>query len=298
MSFSVFGGWNGRQFASGESVLIVARFSSTTCRLPEPGEAGADCIPIMTVGMHQANGNESNCFSIKAANSTKRAEIDYGVKFISDYALDTRKGYYNHWVFPLNVENGMYTAKLNIIGLVIPKACNIFGRATFNNLDLIPKGNSLLTPNVSIDTMPATIVNVYTGKQSGSYTFGDVMSIVVEFSTSVSFSEIPSKYGTAFMLANASYTIPAGLPYLELNSQAIAILEGYEAGSLDQRKLSFLYNVGSGEFTPPGGQLEVPEGSTIQLNGGNIVALGTGMEADLTTMPRPGTFGEKALDAV
>jgi hypothetical protein len=294
--FSVFGASDGRQFTSGESVLIVSHFPASTCQLPEPGEAGAGCIPILNVGVRQADG--SKCLSIPAANSTKQIEIEYGIKFIADYTLDSLSGDYNHWVFPLNVVDGMHTAQLHVIGLDIPDSCNMPGRVTFANNNLIPKGNNLLTPNVSIDTLPATIVSVYAGKPAGAYTRGDVISIGVEFSKSVSFTEIPSKHGAAFMSANASYTIPAGLPYLELNSQAIALLVGYEAGTSDRRKLTFLYNVGAGEFTPPDGQLDVPAGSTIQMNGGRIAALGTGVEADLTTMPLPGSLGENTPKAI
>ena len=287
-AFSVFGAWNGRQYGSGETVLIIARFAASTCLLPEPGEAGPACLPMLSVGLRSSDG--STCQSILAANSTRQAEIDYGVKFNRDSNLDTGLPF-NFWVFPLNVREGVYSSKLNIVGLTIPASCNIAGRVTFNSLDLIPKGNNLLSPNVSIDSLPPTIVNVYTGKPTGNYTFGDVINIIVEFSKAVYFSELPSKYGSAFMVANASYTIPTGLPFLELNSQAIALMEGYEAGSLDQRKLSFLYVVGTGEFTPQDGQLEVPAGSTIQLNRGMIAALDTGMEADLTSMPLPGTHG-------
>ena len=287
-SFSVFDAWNGRQYGSGETLLIIARFAASTCLLPEPGDAGPACLPVLSVGLRSSD--DSTCKLISAANSTRQVEIDYGVKFISDFSLDTG-GIFNFWVFPLNVREGMFTSKLNIDGLIIPPSCNIGGRATFNSLDLIPKGNHLLSPNVSVDSLPPTIINVYTGKPTGNYTFGDVINIIVEFSKAVYFSELPSKYDTAFMVANASYTIPTGLPFLELNSQAIALMEGYEAGSLDQRKLSFLYVVGTGEFTPQDGQLEVPAGKTIQLNTGMISAVGTGMEADLTSMPLPGTLG-------
>jgi hypothetical protein len=290
-SFSVFGAFDGRVFTSGDSVLIVARFPASTCQLPEPGEAGEGCIPIMYIDLHQADG--SNCLSIPAANSTKQIEIIHGIGFNSDPTLDTLTGKYNHWVFPFNVVVGMHTAKLNVIGLIIPEACSMRDRVTFYNADLMPKGNNLLTPNVSIDTLPSIILSVKLGKPAGTYTLGDVISVGVEFSKSVLFTPIPSKYGTSFMSANASYTIPVGLPYLQLNSQARALLVGYEAGISDRRKLSFLYNVGAGEFTPPDGQLDVPAGSTIQLNGGRIVALGTGIEADLTSMPLPGSFGEK-----
>jgi hypothetical protein len=197
---------------------------------------------------------------VPAYNSTKQAEIDYGIKFESDVQLDVSSGDYKHWVFPVNVEDGMYTAGLNIIGLVIPPECNMPKRAVFNNLDLIPKPNTLLKPSVAIDTLPPTIVEVYTAKPSGTYTYGDVLTIIVEFSKGVHFSEIPSRYGTAFMAANASYALPVGLPFLELNSQAIAILDGYEDASSTRRRLSFLYPIGMGEFTPPDGQLDVSPG--------------------------------------
>jgi hypothetical protein len=291
-SFSVFGAWEGRQYGAGETAFIVARFASSTCSLPEPAEAGPGCIPLLSVGLWQSNGSE--CEPIPASNSTRKAEIDYGLQYNSDLNLDTVDNL-NFWVFPLEVHEGMYTAKLSVVGLIIPPECNIPGRATFNNLDLIPKGNNLLSPNVVIDSMPPTIVNVYTGRTAGSYTYMDVINIIVEFSKEVYFSELPSKYSAAFIKANASYTLPPGLPYLELNSQSIALLEGYEAISESRRKLSFLYIVGTGEFTPEGGQLEVPAGATIQLNAGNIASIETGMEADLTSMPLPGTFGNAHL---
>jgi len=186
---------------------------------------------------------------------------------------------------------GMYTSKLTVTGFRIPGACNVVGKAMFSNYDLIPKSNSLLSPNVSIDTLPPTIVNVYTGKPAGSYTAGDVLSIIVEFSKEVSFSELPSKYSAFYQAANNSYKLPFGLPSLELNSLAVTVLEGYEGTGKDRRKLSFLYLVSTGEFTPDGGQLEVADGMTIQLNGATIVGLATGVEADLTTMPKPGTVG-------
>lgn len=203
-SFTIFGAWNNRQYGSGESALIVAKFAAATCNLPQPVESGPRCTPQLTIGVHLSNG--STCLTIQAANSTRQAEIDYGVKFIWDYSLDSGKTP-NFWVFPLNIRDGMFTASLNVLGLQIPEACSIPRRATFNTLDLIPKGNRLLSPNVSIDTQPPTIVNVYSGKPAGSYTYLDVLTIIVEFSRGVYFSEIPSKFGTAFMIANASYTI-------------------------------------------------------------------------------------------
>lgn len=222
--------------------------------------------------------------------------MDYGIKFISDTTLDTGDTL-NFWFFPLEVFAGMYTAKLTVTGFSIPETCNIPGRAIFNTLDLIPKGNNLMSPDVSIDTRPARIVNVYSGRAAGNYTYMDVIKIIVEFSKDVYFSELPSKFDAAFMKANASFTIPPGLPYLELNSQAIALLEGYDPGNPDRRKLSFIYVVGMGEYTPPGGQLEVPAGETIQLNAGTIASVALGLEVDLTTMPPPGEFGTRNSSA-
>ena len=287
-SFSVFGAWDGRQYVTGETALITARFSSTTCLLPEPSEAGPGCVPIMSIGLGSYDG--SYCFSIAAANSTVNTQQTYGVRFISDPSLDTGAQPFNHWVFPLEVKQDMLAARLSIVGLYIPPACNIPGRATFSNQDLIPAGNTLLTPAVSINTFPARIVVVFSGKASGTYTYGDTINIIVEFSENVSFSELPDRYGAVFMSANASNTLPPGQPFLELNSQAFALLEGYDG--TDKRRLSFIYNVGTGEFTPPGGQLEVPAGATIQLNGGGIVSLATSMEVNLSSMPAPGTPGE------
>jgi hypothetical protein len=289
-SFSVYGAWKGRQYGTGETAFIIARFPASLCLLPEPRELGPDCIPQLSVEMRSLSDAGDTCLSIPAANSTRRVEIQYGIKFDNEYILETGENM-NFWAFPLDVHDGMYTSQLKIVGFTIPDACNIPGRVGFNTRDLIPKGNRLLTPNVSVDTWPPTILNVYTGTRAGSYTFLDVIKIIVFFSKPVYFSELPSKFDSTFMKANASYTIPAGLPYLELNSQAMALLEGYAAGSLDRRKLSFVYIVGTGEYTPAGGQLEVPAGGTIQLNAGIIASVATGMEADLTTMPLPGTFG-------
>ena len=187
----------------------------------------------------------------------------------------------------------MKTAKLGVTGFSIPASCNIPGRVSFSALDLVPKQNDLLSPDISIDTLPPTILNVYTGRTAGTYTYKDIINIVVEFSKPVYFSELPSKFDTAFIKANASYMIPAGLPYLELNSQAFALMQGYEGSGpgIDRRKLSFVYVVGTGEYTPARGQLEVPAGGTIQLNAGVIVSVATGLEADLTSMPLPGREG-------
>ena len=287
-SFAVFGAWHHRHYGVGETLIIVTRFPAYNCWLPEPQEVGPQCVPLLSVGLHLFGGEI--CLPIAAAKSTRQVEIDYGIKFYFNSTLDNDK-MMNFWAFPLDVREGMYTARLNVLGFTVPSSCNVTGRAIFSERDFVPNSNRMLWPNVSVDTWPPKILNVYTGTEAGSYTLLEVIKIVVVFSKPVFFSELPSKFDTTFMKANASYTIPAGLPYLELNSQAFALLEGYAAGSVDRRKLSFVYVVGTGEYTPAGGQLEVPAGGTIQLNGNIIASTETGVEADLTTMPLPGTYG-------
>ena len=190
----------------------------------------------------------------------------------------------------------MRTAKLGITGFSIPESCNMPGRMTFSTLDLIPQENNLLSPAVTIDTSPPFITSVYTGTKAGTYTYKDVIHIVVEFSRPVYFNELLSRFDETYMKASANYTVPAGLPFLELNSQAIALLQGYEGAGVDRRKLLFVYVVGTGEYTPTRGQLGVPAGATIQLNSGIIACVATGLEANLTSMPLPGRQGMPFLN--
>jgi hypothetical protein len=278
----------GQAYTAGQTVFIVAKFASSICNLPQPINTNPGCTATITLGLHTREG--LTCLPVSVAPSVQLVERQYAISFLADPALDTGTGIYNHWVFPLNVAEGMFTSNLRVSGLLISSNCSVSGSAVFNNLDLIPNPNSLLSPNVTIDAMPPTIVNVYAGKGAGSYTVGAVMYIVVEFSKDVGFPPLPSKYSPAFAAANASYTLPSGLPYLNLNSKSFATLDGYAGSSL--RKLAFFYRVGFGENTPEDGQLEVPAGETIQLNGADIYSLSSGQQADLTTMPLPGSKGQ------
>eukprot|EP00292_Cryptomonas_paramecium_P008536 CAMPEP_0113685742 /NCGR_PEP_ID=MMETSP0038_2-20120614/14864_1 /TAXON_ID=2898 /ORGANISM="Cryptomonas paramecium" /LENGTH=285 /DNA_ID=CAMNT_0000605909 /DNA_START=263 /DNA_END=1117 /DNA_ORIENTATION=+ /assembly_acc=CAM_ASM_000170 len=242
----------------------------------------------MSVAMRSQDG--SKCLVLNASRTVTAAENLYHVSFRSSPALDTLGRSYNYWIFPLAVQPGMFTSRLKINGFLIPPSCNS-KNATFINLDFIPRLNTLLYPNVSIDASTVTIRNVYTGNPPGMYTAGDLITIVVEFSRDVSFTELPSVYSDVYQHANASYKLPVGLPYIELNSLSYATLRGYEAGSVNHRKLSFLYRVSTGEYTPVGGRLEIPDGNTIVLNSANIVAEDSGVPVDLTSMPGPGTVG-------
>mmetsp|Transcript_46845 Transcript_46845/g.124651 ORF Transcript_46845/g.124651 Transcript_46845/m.124651 type:complete len:103 (+) Transcript_46845:752-1060(+) len=65
---------------------------------------------------------------------------------------------------------------------------------------------------------------------------------------------------------------------------------GY-ADSSRKNTMQFLYRVGEGEYTPEGGQLEIPLGVTVELNGATITSLKTGLDADLSSPPLPGSAG-------
>ena len=56
-----------------------------------------------------------------------------------------------------------------------------------------PRDNNTLTPFVLVDTHAPAIINLYTGKPAGSYTAGDLITIIAELSRPVAFSELPSR---------------------------------------------------------------------------------------------------------
>jgi hypothetical protein len=78
-----------------------------------------------------------------------------------------------------------------------------------------------------------------------------------------------------------------GVPYLVLNSKALVPMRGY---GRDQSKLSFVYQVGTGEETPSGAFLALANSTTINLNGATIRGISTDLDADLTTAP---PFGKR-----
>ena len=239
-SFSVFGAIDGTAYAAGQTLFVVALFPPNVCKLPQPINTNPGCNATVQLNIHSSDG--SSCLTVPVAPSAYHAESQYGISFLSDPNLDTGAAPYRHWVFPVAVANGMYTSSLGVTGLLIHPDCST-PNASFSNLNLIPAGNSLLSPNVTVAALPPTIVNVYAGIGAGSYTLGTVMYIVVEFSDDVAFSPVPSRYSLAFQTANASYTLPAGLPYLELSSQVPCIphptlipLMGRRAGACARRE--------------------------------------------------------------
>ena len=92
------------------------------------------------------------------------------------------------------------------------------------------------------------------------------------------------------MDVNAPSIIPYGVPYLVLNSNSLVPLRGYDSVR-SKKLLSFIYKVGTGEETPPGMQLDIKEGTSIELNGGSIVGEGTGLDFNRSSIPLPGQEG-------
>jgi hypothetical protein len=121
------------------------------------------------------------------------------------------------------------------------------------------------------------------------------LEIVVKFTKNVLLSELPGRYTQVYLDAQAAGKMLYGVPYIELNSKALVALRGFQT-SLDKSKISFLYFVGNGEETPTGRQLDILENTTIQLNGGFISGLDTGLDVDLTNMPSYGSVGECLSD--
>jgi hypothetical protein len=73
-----------------------------------------------------------------------------------------------------------------------------------------------------------------------------------------------------------------GVPYLELNSKVRVPLRGY---GRDKSKLSFVYQVNTGEQTPPGAWLNLATNTSITLNGATIRSIATDLDADLSSAP-------------
>lgn len=73
-----------------------------------------------------------------------------------------------------------------------------------------------------------------------------------------------------------------GVPYLELNSKVKVPLRGY---GRDKSKLSFVYQVNTGEQTPQGAWLNLAPNTTINLNGATIRSMATDLDADLSSAP-------------
>jgi hypothetical protein len=282
-TFLIFGAYDGQIYTAGNVVIIIAQFPDYTCRLPDPMDLGSSCRPTVMISLFTNGGT---CFNVTAVSASK-LEFDFGFSFADDPALETDSGHYNHWAFPLHIVSGMSTSRLEIMSLSIPKDCNS-KLASFDNKLQLPRVR--LLPNIKIDATPPQIISVHTGKSPGSYTNGTILNIVVEFSKDVSISSLPDQYSQMYVDLTTPSRIPYGVPYIELNSNALIPLRGFD-NIRSKRKLSFLYKVGTGEETPAGMQLDVRAGTSIELNGGSIVGEGTGLDVNLSSVPLPGEEG-------
>ena len=282
-NFSIFGAYDGQIFTAGNVLIIVAQFPDYTCRLPDPKDLGPSCRPTMLISLFTNGGT---CYNVTAVSASK-LEFDFGFSFSDDPVLETDSGHFNHWAFPLHIVNGMSSSRLEIMALSIPPACN-GPQGSFDNARKMQRLR--LLPDIKIDATPPQIISVHTGKSPGSYTNGTILTIVVEFSEDVSVSSLPDQYSQMYVDLTTPSRIPYGVPYIELNSNALIPLRGFD-NTRSKRKLSFLYKVGTGEATPPGKQLDVRAGTSIELNGGSIVGEGTGLDVNLSSVPLPGEEG-------
>lgn len=282
-TFMIFQAYDGQTSTVGNALMIVAKFPNYTCNLPSPDEISPFCTPQLTLVLFTQNGT---CFNV-TTESNKKLELDFGFSFADDPTLETDSGAYNHWTFPLHITRGMSISRLDVRSLYIPEACNSY-RGTFDRFRHIPHGS--LTPYIAIDAQPPNIVSVHTAKVPGVYTTGAIINIVVEFSKEMEISSLPNQFSNTYQTFNSP--IPYGVPYIELNSNVFVPLRGY-AGTRSKKLLTFLYIVGTGEQTPPGKQLDVLAGTSIELNGGSIAAEGTGLDMNFTSMPLPGQEGVK-----
>ena len=279
--FFIFQSYEGQTYTVGNVIMLVAKFSNNTCNLPSPEEISPQCTPQLTLGLFTDNGT---CYNV-STESNKKLEFDFGFSFSDDPCLETDNGIYNHWTFPLHVTRGMSVSRLEIRSLEIPESCDSY-RGSFDRFRLFPRGS--LHPFVKIDAQPPNIVSVHTAKTPGVYTVGSIISLVVEFSKDMAISDLPNQYSDTYQTFNSP--IPYGVPYIELNSNALVPLRGY-ARAQSKKLLTFLYIVGTGEETPPGVQLDIVAGTSIDLNGGTIVAEGSGLDMNFTSMPLPGQEG-------
>jgi hypothetical protein len=283
--FLIYGAYEGQLYTVGNVVMLVAKFPDSVCSLPDPADISPDCKPFLSVSVRTPEGN---CHDVPSAPVSK-LERNFGFSFADDPDLETNTGEYKHWAFPLYVVAGMSTSRLVLTGLTIPPECNS-PRANFENNNLL-RGVPL-TPAIKIDSQIAAIVSIHTGKSAGRYTVGTIINIVVEFDKDVELSGLPGQYSETYINSNGPKNIPYGVPYLEMNSNALVPLRGYDSVR-SKRKIAFLYEVGPGEETPPAEQLDVLPGTAIQLNGGAILAEGTGLDVNMSTMPIPGGEGEQ-----
>jgi hypothetical protein len=273
----------------GETGLILVRFPDGVCTIPDPGDIPDHaCVPLLYLNI--AAGGMDYVF-LEAASRASDVELEYKVKFADQPELKTSSGSMaQYWVFVGKVSLGLNTPDLKALAMLIPAGCNTPQVSFFNNVSFFPS-DALIPSGIKFDTVPPMIQSVYTTGNSGNFTAGHIIDVIIKFSKNVQFSDLPDKYSQVYLNAQATSTMLYGVPYIELNSGAFVALRGYE-NAADKSKLSFVYLVRTGEQTPAGMQLDIAVKTTIQLNGGSITGADNGLDVDLTSMPAYGTTGE------
>ena len=283
----------------GDKMFILAVFpeSSTGAPMsqPDPGSLGS-CQPTVALAIQNANsqtGQLSGTVTVAASPYYSQVETSYRVRFEEQAELYTSSGAYNKpWVFAINITAGMESTSVYVQSMTVPSGCNYNTTTFFNSAQTFL--SSATTPSgVQIDTKPPVVLSYKSSALAGSYTSGARIEIIVRFSRDVVFSELPDPSSPA-AIASASFgNVPSGSPYMQLNSNAYAPLQGY-ALTNDSTRLLFVYQVGDGEATPSGVGLDLAQYTGIQLNGGSIKSAYTGIIADLSSMGGAyGSIGER-----
>ena len=283
----------------GDKMFILAVFpeSSTGAPMsqPDPGSLGS-CQPTVALAIKNVNsqtGQLSGTVTVAASPYYSQVETSYRVRFEEQAELYTSSGAYNKpWVFAINITAGMESTSVYVQSMTVPSGCNYNTTTFFNSAQTFL--SSATTPSgVQIDTKPPVVLSYKSSALAGSYTSGARIEIIVRFSRDVVFSELPDPSSPA-AIASASFgNVPSGSPYMQLNSNAYAPLQGY-ALTNDSTRLLFVYQVGDGEATPSGVGLDLAQYTGIQLNGGSIKSAYTGIIADLSSMGGAyGSIGER-----
>ena len=288
-SFIIFKAQAGDILTIGDKMFILAVFpeSSTGAPMsqPDPGSLGS-CQPTVALAIQNANsqtGQLSGTVAVAASPYYSQVETTYRVRFEEQAELYTSSGAYNKpWVFALNVTAGMESTSVYVQSMTIPSGCN-YNTTTFFNSAQTFLSSATIPTGVQIDTIPPLVLSYKTSALAGSYTAGARIEIIVRFSREVVFSQIPDPSSQAAIAAGTAGYIPSGCPFVQLNSNAYAPLQGYALAN-DSTRLLFVYQVGNGEATPAGVGLDLAQYTGIQLNGGIIKSARTGLAADFSSM--------------
>ena len=239
------------------------------------------CSPSIVLSM----GN-SQTLTLNAQKYSSTLQATYKVALLDQADLYTSGGYYNNpWVFLLQVTSSMKSIAPFVESITIPPGCN-YNSYTFTSSQTYTVSNtyaSNLYYPFRIDSTLPIVMNYKTSAPAGNYTSGARIEIIFHFSREVVFSQLPDASSQAAIAVSAAGHVPSGCPFLQLNSNAYAPLQGY-ALTNDSTRLLFVYQVGDGEATPAGVGLDLAQYTGIQLNGGIIKSARTGLAADFSSM--------------